>query len=180
MVLLLVLLFLVLPVVELWVTVQVAQGIGVLTTVALMVLMSVTGVWLVRRQGASVWRRANAELAAGRVPAAQLLDGVLVVVGGVALVLPGFVTGVVGLLLLLPPVRALVRPLLLGWMGARAARAARSGRVRAVFMTTSVGSDGPLGRPGRGDGVIDAVGWDVGTEPPELGRGRPHRPGPTR
>lgn len=171
MFLVLVALFLLLPIAELWVTIQVASSIGALATVALLVLMSVSGVVLLRRQGASVWRAANQEMAAGRVPTKQLLDGALVVVGGVCLVVPGFITGVFGALLMLPPVRALLRPVLLAWMTARAARAARSGRMQAVFMTSTTAADGSVSTRVRDTDVIDTDGWDVGADPDELGRG---------
>ena len=92
---------------------------------------------------------------------------------GVALLVPGFVSGAIGALLLLPPVRAVLRPLLLGWMGKRAARAARSGRFSGVVVDTVVGADGSVRRRTHRVGeVIDSEGWEVGEEPREL------RPGP--
>jgi UPF0716 protein FxsA len=133
-----------------------------LATFLLLIAMSALGVVLLKREGASVWRRANAEVAAGRPPTGPLLDGVMVLLGGVLLVIPGFVTGVVGLLLLLPPVRALLRPVLLTWMTARAARAARSGRLRGAFVNTGVGADGRVyQRTATFGDVIDSDGWDV-------------------
>jgi UPF0716 protein FxsA len=155
-------LFLVLPFVEIWAALAVASWIGGLPTFLLLVAMSASGVWVLRRQGASVWRRANAEMAAGRTPTGPLLDGVLVLLGGTLLVVPGFVTGVVGIVLLLPPVRALLRPLMLAWMTRRAARAARSGRLRGVFVNTGVGADGRVYQRSTTFGdVIDSDGWDV-------------------
>ena len=155
-------LFLVLPFVEIWAALAVASWIGGLPTFLLLVAMSASGVWVLRRQGASVWRRANAEMAAGRTPTGPLLDGVLVLLGGSLLVVPGFVTGVVGVVLLLPPVRALLRPLMLAWMTRRAARAARSGRLRGVFVNTGVGADGRVYQRSTTFGdVIDSDGWDV-------------------
>jgi UPF0716 protein FxsA len=174
---LLLILLLVLPVAEVWAAIQVAGSIGFLGTVALLMLMSAAGVLLLRRQGSSVWRSANAELAAGRMPTRQLLDGALVLVGGVCLVVPGFITGVFGALLMLPPVRALVRPLLLAWMTARATRAVRNGRMRAVFVDSSVGPDGSVRTRARQYGdVIDSEGWDVEREPDELGPPSDSRP----
>lgn len=164
-------LLLALPFLELWTAIEVAGTIGVLPTFALIVLLSMSGVWLLRRQGVSVWRRANAEMTAGRMPTRSLLDGALVLVGGVSLVLPGFVTGAFGLLLMLPPVRALLRPLLLAWMSARAARAVRSGRLGAVFVDGRMGPDGRIRTTTRSYGdVMDAEGWDVGDGPGELDR----------
>ena len=171
MMLVLFVLLLALPFLELWVAIDVAGAIGPLPTFALIVVLSLTGVWLLRRQGVSVWRRANAEMAAGRMPTGSLLDGALVLVGGVSLVLPGFVTGAFGLLLMLPPVRALLRPLLLAWMSARAARAVRSGRFGAVFVDGRMGPDGRVRTTTRTYGdVMDAEGWDLGDGPGELDR----------
>jgi UPF0716 protein FxsA len=131
---------LLLPIVELWAFVAVAGAIGLGWAVLLMVALSVLGVVLIRSEGLAVWRRANNELAAGRMPARSIVDGAMVLLGGCLLIVPGFVTAAVGLLLLLPPTRAALRPLVLRWMGRRAAR---SGMVNAVFvesMSTSYGS----------------------------------------
>ena len=155
-------LLLALPFIEIWAAFAVAGQIGGLLTFVLLVAMSALGVVLLKREGASVWRRANTEMAAGRVPTGALLDGVMVLVGGTLLVIPGFVTGVVGLLLLLPPVRTLLRPALLAWMTARAARAVRGGRIGGVFVDTGVGADGRVHRRTTTFGdVIDSEGWDV-------------------
>jgi UPF0716 protein FxsA len=96
-------------VVELAVLIQVATWIGVLDTIGLLLLVSVLGAWIVKRQGVGLLRRVQAELAAGRVPGAALVDGLLLLHAGALLLVPGFVTDAFGLLLLLPPVRALVR-----------------------------------------------------------------------
>lgn len=166
---------LVLPFLEIWVAIQVASGIGVPLTLLALVGMSMSGVYLLRGEGTSVWRRANAEMAAGRVPTHQLLDGALVLIGGVLLIVPGFITGAVGLLLLLPPVRALVRPLLLAWMARRAARLARSGRMSGFMVDTVVDADGRVRTRTRTMGdVIDSDGWDVGDEPSGLPVAGPH------
>ena len=98
---------------ELWVMVLVAMRIGVLDTVALLVLMPVLGVWLVKRAGLAVFRRVHATLEAGGIPHKEVIDGFLLLFAGVLLIVPGFITGAVGLLLLLPPVRIAVRSMLL-------------------------------------------------------------------
>jgi len=168
-------LLLVLPFVEIWVAIQVAGEIGAPLTLLLTVAMSVAGVYLLRSQGTSVWRRVNAEVAAGRMPARQMLDGAMVLIGGVCLVLPGFVTGAFGALLLLPPVRALLRPVLVAWMGRRAVRLARSGRMQGVMVDTVVDADGHVRTRSRTVGeVIDADGWDVADDPSELPLAGPH------
>jgi UPF0716 protein FxsA len=103
------LLFVVLPFVELYVIVQVAHVMGVLPTLAILLLVSIGGAWLVKREGFSVIRRAQARMNEGRVPGRELVDGMLILFAGVLLLTPGFITDAVGILLLLPPVRAGVR-----------------------------------------------------------------------
>ena len=112
MILPLVLLFIAVPIVEIYVIIQVGEAIGALWTIALLVADSILGSMLMRAQGRAAWRRFNAAIAEGRVPAREVLDGVLVVFGGALLLTPGFVTDVFGLLFLVPPTRALVRRLL--------------------------------------------------------------------
>jgi UPF0716 protein FxsA len=109
---LLVLVFVVVPLAELYVLIQVGQEIGALSTIGLLVAVSIVGAWLAKRQGVGVWRRIKAQIDAGQVPAAHLVDAVLVLVAGVLLLTPGFITDVLGILLLLPPTRALVRRML--------------------------------------------------------------------
>src|ERR671938_309497 len=105
----LVLLFIVVPLVELYVIIQVGQAIGALPTIAILLADSLLGTMLMRSQGRAVWRRFNEALSAGRPPAREVLDGGLVILGGAFLLTPGFVTDVAGLILLLPPTRAIVR-----------------------------------------------------------------------
>src|ERR671933_410512 len=116
--LLLVLLFIVVPIVELFVIIQVGEAIGVLPTIALLIADSVLGSMLLRSQGRAAWRRFNEALSAGRPPAREVLDGGLVIFGGALLLTPGFVTDVLGLVLLVPPTRAVVR----GALGRRFSR----------------------------------------------------------
>jgi UPF0716 family protein affecting phage T7 exclusion len=97
--------FVVMPLIELAIFLQVAQWIGVLEAFVLLMLISIAGVFIVRHQGLGVYRRVRAEIRAGIVPTVQLVDGLLILIAGVLLILPGFVTSVFGLLLLLPPVR---------------------------------------------------------------------------
>jgi UPF0716 protein FxsA len=105
----LVLLFILVPLVELYVIIQVGQAIGALPTIAILLADSLLGSMLMRSQGRAVWRRFNEALSAGRPPAREVLDGGLVILGGAFLLTPGFVTDVFGLILLLPPTRAVVR-----------------------------------------------------------------------
>ncbi len=106
---LLVLLFVAVPVVELYVIVQVGQAIGVLDTLAVMILVSLVGAWLARHEGFMVLRRIQDSVAAGRIPADEMIDGALVLAGGLLLLTPGFVSDGVGMMLLFPASRALVR-----------------------------------------------------------------------
>ncbi len=113
---------LVIPVAELWVIVQVADGIGVLNTLALLLLISATGAWLLKQQGMAAWRRLQASLGRGQMPADEATDGALILFGGALLMTPGFLTDAAGLLLLLPPTRAAVKKGAGGLLGRWAAR----------------------------------------------------------
>jgi UPF0716 protein FxsA len=106
---LLLLLFIVVPLVELYVIIQVGQAIGALATIGLLLLDSLLGTWLLRSQGRAVWLRFRSALAGGRPPARETIDGALVIVGGALMLAPGFITDAFGALLLLPPSRAVVR-----------------------------------------------------------------------
>lgn len=105
-------LFIVIPLIEIAVIIQVGEALGVLNTIGLLLLISVVGAWLVKRQGLGVLRRIRQQQQAGQIPAAAMFDGALVLVAGALLLTPGFVTDAVGLLLLLPPVRTGVRAFL--------------------------------------------------------------------
>jgi UPF0716 protein FxsA len=112
-------LFIVVPLAELYVILKVGDAIGVLPTIALLAADSVLGSMLLRAQGRAVWRRFNETLAAGGMPHREVMDGVLVIFGGAFLITPGFLTDIVGLVLLVPPTRALVRRLLVRRLGRR-------------------------------------------------------------
>ena len=102
----LVLLFIVVPIAELAVIIQVGELIGVWWTIALLVADSILGAVLMRSQGRAAWRRFNEAVGVGRVPAREVLDGALVIFGGALLLTPGFITDILGLVLLIPPTRA--------------------------------------------------------------------------
>jgi UPF0716 protein FxsA len=105
----LVALAIVVGVIEITVMIQVGQLIGVVNTIGLLILVSLIGAWLVKRQGIGVLARIREQRMAGRLPAAELFDGAVILVAGVLMVIPGFVTDALGLLLLIPPVRAVAR-----------------------------------------------------------------------
>lgn len=163
-----------LPIAEIWTAIQVAHHIGGLATIALLLLISMSGPWLVRKAGLGVWRRARQRLDEGEMPGREAIDGVLLLIAGVLLSVPGFITGVFGILLLLPPVRTLVRVLSGGWL---ARRVRRSGLTVQAY---SVGSHDPAGHVApshvsSGPGTVTAESHPV---PPrrELGDtgGPPH------
>jgi UPF0716 protein FxsA len=110
--LVLLVLFIVVPIIEIYVIIQVGQAIGALPTIALLIADSIAGSLLMKSQGRAAWRRFQAALAEGRMPGREVVDGVLVIFGGAFLLTPGFCTDVIGALLLLPPTRALFRRLL--------------------------------------------------------------------
>jgi UPF0716 protein FxsA len=101
------------PIAELLVAIQVAHAIGALATVVLLIATWPLGTWALRTHGAAAWRRFVDAVAAGRPPAREAVDGALVLIGGVLLIVPGFITDAIGAFLVLAPTRALLRPLLL-------------------------------------------------------------------
>lgn len=102
---LLIVLFVLVPLAELAVIIKVGEVLGAVDTLGLLLLISVVGGLLVKHQGLGVLRRIREQLDLGRVPGAELVDGALVLLAGALLLVPGFVTDAVGLVLLLPPVR---------------------------------------------------------------------------
>ena len=109
MVALIVILLLLWPVVELFAVIEVAGLIGFLPMLALLFAGSIAGWFLLKIQGRSAWRRFTEAVQAGRTPTREVVDGALVLAGGVLLLVPGFVTDVLGILLLFPPTRWVVR-----------------------------------------------------------------------
>jgi UPF0716 protein FxsA len=112
-VLIAVLLFIILPIVEILVIVKVAGEIGGWNTLALLVATSIIGAFLVRHEGFIVLRRIQEQLNRGYMPGRELVDGALVLAGGIMMMVPGFITDALGLLLLFPPTRAVARGVLL-------------------------------------------------------------------
>lgn len=143
---LLAVLFIGLPLLELYLVIQVGQVIGALWTILLLVADSVLGAFVVRREGGRAWRALREALQAGRMPATELADGALVLIGGTLLLTPGFVTDVLGALLVLPLTRPAFRGLLARFVAARVV----------------VGVPGPLGGAGFGPGTARRPGTDQG------------------
>lgn len=139
-------LFIAVPVAEIYVIIQVGQLIGVAPTIALMLLSAVVGAYLLRSQGRQAWRRFNETMAQRRVPAREVFDGAMIIFGGALLLTPGFLTDILGITLLLPPGRAVVRRLARG-------AAARTPRGRPLFFVYDrMPGTGPRRPPGTGGG----------------------------
>ena len=152
-------LFILVPIAELYVIIQVGQEIGALWTIALLIADSILGAMLLRSQSRAAWRRFNEQLAAGRMPGKEIADGAMIIFGGALLITPGFLSDILGILLLLPPTRAVLR----GWILRRAV-----GRVTFGVM----GTPQAVPRTGRSRQRqdYDVEGTATDREPPELDR----------
>jgi UPF0716 protein FxsA len=166
-VLFLVVIFILVPIAELYVIIKVGEAIGLLPTLLLLLADAVLGSMLLRHQGRAAWIRFNRALAEGRLPHKEVFDGVLVIMGGALLLTPGFLTDILGLILLIPPTRALVRA-----MSARFVRR----RLALGGAVWSVGTprrgprprpapDGPAG-PRREPRPDDPYSWEEPPVPP--------------
>jgi UPF0716 protein FxsA len=146
------LLFLILwPVAELFVAIKVAEAIGVLLTVLLILAGWPIGIWLARTQGRAAWQRLSAAVAAGRPPGREAIDGALVLIGAILLIVPGFITDGIGLLLLLAPTRAVARQAITRNFQSRlvvaATRFSRAPRSAYDVDSTATDLDGPQLQP---------------------------------
>jgi UPF0716 protein FxsA len=136
------------PVAELLVAIQVADAIGVLATVVLLIAGWPLGTWALRSQGSAAWRRLAVALSEGRAPAREVVDGTLVLAGGILLIVPGLITDVLGICLLLAPTRALMRQLLVRNLQSRfVARAVQFTRKPFDVDSTARDIDQPQLRP---------------------------------
>ncbi len=111
--------FVVVPLVEIYVVIQVGQTIGPWWTIGLLILDSMLGAWLVKREGRRAWQALRTSLSTRRPPAKELADGALILIGGTLLLTPGFATDVVGFLMVLPFTRPIFRRLLSAYLGSR-------------------------------------------------------------
>ena len=176
--LLLIALFIVVPIAELYVIIQVGELIGLWPTLGLLLADAVLGSLLLKHQGRSAWRRFNAALAERRFPGKEVVDGVLIIVGGTLLVSPGFISDIVGVFLLLPPTRAIAR---------RVLRRFTVGRFTVMGVgfpgggfgsggSGGFGGFGSGGGPGGGTGPIRDYDYDIDAEEvPANGNGAGHR-----
>lgn len=152
---LLLLVFVVAPIVELYIIAQVAGGIGLGNTILALIAISVVGAWLAKIAGLGVLNRLQRTVRHGKVPSAEVVDGALVLLAGALMIAPGFVSDAVAVLLLLPPTRAIVRGAVLR-------------RLRAGGGLVSVVAGGR--RPGPGaptDAIWDVEGWEDPPPPPD-------------
>lgn len=170
MALLLLAAFILVPLIEIGLFIEVGGWIGLWPTLGLIILTAVVGTALLRQQGLATLRRAQSQMDAGQVPTKELFDGACLLIGGLLLLTPGFFTDAVGFLLLMPPIRDLLRQRL-------------GGRMTRVHLHR--GGFGPRpGGPGPqrpGDPPGDRPRGPGSEPPPHPGRGwsRPKQPGPT-
>lgn len=157
-------LFIVVPLVELALLVQVGRWVGVLPTVALVAVTGLLGIILVRREGTRTLRRIEAELQAGRLPHGALMDGAALLVAGAFLMTPGVLTDILAFALLIPGTRRLIRERTL----ARMRRALEQGTLQ-VQVFGSGPPPGPSGGPRPGDPRRGRGSDDEGDRPPRPG-----------
>jgi UPF0716 protein FxsA len=188
---LLVLLFILVPIVEIYVIIQVGGAIGAGPTIAILILDGFLGAFLLRQQGRAAWVRFNRALVENRIPHKEVLDGVLIIFGGALLLTPGFITDIVGLILLIPPTRAIVRALMARIVRGRLSMGPGAatwgyGQVRRRGPRRRAASGGPIpggpagpgtpngpGRPPPGGRPTDPAGWEEALFPGRARRGGP-------
>jgi len=156
--LLLIFIFIVVPIAELYVIFKVGDSIGWAPTLAILVLDSLAGTWLMRSQGRTVWNRFQATMQAGRIPHREVFDGVLVIFGGAFLITPGFITDIFGFLLLAPPTRSIFRRFLIR----------RGGKMFGITMLAGRGEGVPPRDPSGYD--VDGTAYETETDNPQLPR----------
>lgn len=182
--------FIVVPVVEIFLITQVASQIAWIPTLALVIGISMVGAWLVKREGTGVINRVRDGLGAGRLPTDELANGAMIFFASALMLTPGFLTDFLGLALLIPPIRALLRPTVVNFFKKRielktgdigvfgAPRSGTAGFGGAGFGSGFGGAGfGASGRPGFGDVVdveskreaADADITDITPQPGELG-----------
>jgi UPF0716 protein FxsA len=129
------------PIAELWVIIEVAGRIGLPATLALLIVVSAVGAWLLKKQGVATWRRLQDSLRRGEMPTRAATDGALILLGGALMLTPGFLSDAVGLLLVLPPSRAAVKSGARRLLGRWAAR--RFGAPAGVYVRRRPRAPGP-------------------------------------
>lgn len=161
---LLALLFIGLPLVEIYLIVRLGQVIGPWWTIAVLIADGVLGSFLIKHEGARAWRALQDALNAGRMPARELADGALILVGGTLLLTPGFLSDIVGLFCIVPLTRPLARRVLTGILARRLVVVTAAPPGGGAPGSWGPGFPGPTGRrPGHGD----VVRGDVVDEGPD-------------
>jgi UPF0716 protein FxsA len=168
---LLIVLFIVVPIAELYVIVQIGELIGLWPTLALLLADALLGSLLLRHQGRGAWRRFNEAIAQRRFPGKEVADGLLIAIGGTLLLTPGFLTDIVGAVFLIPPTRALVRRLMRGWATRRFVI------VRAPAGDAHRAASGPQSWPSGSSGNGRARDYDFEGTAEEIGGDDPQLPG---
>jgi UPF0716 protein FxsA len=153
------------PLAELFVIVKISEAIGFLFMLLLLLISWPIGSWIIRHEGRAAWRRLQQALAVGRSPTNEVLDGALVLFGGLLLLVPGFITDTIGLLILLPPSRALARR-----VAARNYRSVWLNRIVGFVNWSDIGSGRGPRRPGgpQGPTGYDADSTAVDIDNPQL------------
>ena len=146
--------FVVMPIVEIWTILQVGSVIGAWWTVVLLVLDSLVGAWLVRREGARSFRAFQDAVSRGGVPGREIADGALILVGGALMLTPGFVTDVLGALCVLPPTRAMMRGALAGAIARRVVVGPFGGTAAGFPTSPRVPPDARRPGPGPSGSVV--------------------------
>lgn len=149
--------FLALPIIEIYVILQIGGLIGTWPTVGLLIADSVLGAWVVRREGLRAWRAVRETLLVGRMPERELADAALILVGGALLLTPGFVTDAFGFLVVLPAIRPVVRSILTAYAKRRLAA-----RVTTYIHGSSRGRGRTRENP-QGNSQADSPGDSAGT-----------------
>jgi len=161
---LLVLIFIIVPLAELYVIIQVGAAIGLIPTLLLLLADALLGSMLLRHQGRAAWIQFNRALAENRLPHKEVFDGILVILGGALLLTPGFITDIFGLIFLIPPTRAIVRGITSRIVRRRMAMGATiwtMGRAsRPPRQRTTRDGPGPAGPPPRGPAPDDPFNWE--------------------
>lgn len=156
---LLFLLFTIVPVIELWLLIRIGGHIGALPTIAGVILMGMLGAWLAKSQGLRVMREWQAAVGQGRLPTEGILEGALILVGGVLLITPGVLTDVLGFALLVPFTRRLIARV----VRARLAKMIASGSIRVTTFQSGFGNARRGDATGR---VVESEDVSDGDEPP--------------
>ena len=171
---LLVVALIVVPLLEIYVLTRVGALLGLVPTLVLLLVVSLLGAALLRKEGRRTWRALQGALATGKLPTREIADGGLVVFGGALLLTPGFLTDIVGLACVLPGSRAVMRRLLLRVLMTRLTGGLLGGRAGAVppWQTpgargTAGGQPGARGSGGRGSTVVEGTVVDGTASDPD-------------